>query len=60
MPVMDGIQCTKVLMDLMQKDQINCFPIIACTAHEDEETKEQCMEAGMSSIVFKPVLSSVL
>ncbi|CAK88157.1 unnamed protein product (macronuclear) [Paramecium tetraurelia] len=60
MPVMDGITATSILSNLMEQEKINPFQIIACTAHEDEETKQQCYEAGVEQIVVKPVFSSIL
>ena len=38
MPVMDGLQATRVLVDLMNKQQIAAIPIVGCTAHEDIDT----------------------
>ncbi|CAD8059487.1 unnamed protein product [Paramecium sonneborni] len=60
MPVMDGITATSILSNLIEQEKINPFQIIACTAHEDEETKQQCYEAGVEQIVVKPVFSSIL
>ncbi|CAD8048012.1 unnamed protein product [Paramecium primaurelia] len=60
MPVMDGITATSILSNLIDQEKINPFQIIACTAHEDEETKQLCYEAGVEQIVVKPVFSSIL
>ncbi|CAD8056599.1 unnamed protein product [Paramecium sonneborni] len=60
MPVMDGITATSILSNLIEEEKINPFQIIACTAHEDEDTKQQCYEAGVEQIVVKPVFSSIL
>ncbi|KAM3137230.1 hypothetical protein pb186bvf_010600 [Paramecium bursaria] len=56
MPVMDGLQATKVLVDLMNKQQIAAIPIVGCTAHEDIDTHQSCYDAGMVNVVTKPVL----
>lgn len=31
------------------------FPIIACTAHQDVNTYQRCLDAGMVGVLTKPV-----
>ncbi|CAD8061388.1 unnamed protein product [Paramecium sonneborni] len=60
MPVMNGIQASQIITNLMDQEKIIPLQIIACTAHEDEETKQLCQEAGIDQIVFKPIFPQVL
>lgn len=39
MPIMDGLTSAKILCEMMDAEKIRNIPIIACTAHEDEETR---------------------
>lgn len=52
MPVMDGIEATKIL-----RQQGIILPIIALTAHSMLEEHRAFYEAGMNDIVLKPVRS---
>ncbi|GAA3921137.1 response regulator [Litoribacillus peritrichatus] len=51
MPVMDGIEASRNLRNIDFKK-----PIIAVTANAYSEDQEQCLEAGMTGFVAKPVL----
>ncbi len=52
MPVMDGIEATKVIRrDVRYKD----LPIIAMTANVLKQDLDRCLEAGMSDYVTKPI-----
>jgi len=46
MPIMNGINASFKLKDLMTKGEIPETPIVALTAYLDE--RENCMHAGMS------------
>jgi CheY-like chemotaxis protein len=50
MPVMDGFQATKKLREMGYT-----IPIIAVTANTDYEARNQALQAGVDSIVGKPV-----
>ena len=53
MPEMDGLEATKILR---AKEGVNRdTPIIALTAHVLKEIREQCVEAGMTNFLTKPV-----
>jgi signal transduction histidine kinase len=52
MPVMDGIEATKLIRKLGVDT-----PIVALTAHSMEEEKQSCFSAGMDDIVMKPIRS---
>jgi len=54
MPVMDGFETTKVLIQMMQKNEIPTTPIIAWTANNTEEDIKRCMDCGMKDHLVKP------
>jgi signal transduction histidine kinase/DNA-binding response OmpR family regulator/HAMP domain-containing protein len=52
MPVMDGIQATRVLRSLARfKD----LPIVALTAHSSQQEIARCLDAGMNQHLNKPI-----
>ena len=55
MPIMNGIQATKAIRCF---DQNTC--IVALTASSDEKTKDQVINAGMNSIITKPIIPNEL
>ncbi len=57
MPEIDGIKLTKQLESIQNiwPGLQSKAPIIACTAHTDNETKEQIMKAGAKHVMYKPV-----
>lgn len=56
MPDIDGIECTKKLREEHNYKGI----IIGITAHADDETKEKCVAAGMTSMIAKPVNEAII
>ena len=55
MPVMDGITATEKILEFCDKKSIP-YPIIcALTAYDDEENKKNCIDAGMSDFIVKPL-----
>ena len=52
MPVLDGMQATRVIRALPQG---RLLPIIAMTAAALDEDKQECLAAGMNAHVSKPI-----
>lgn len=53
MPEMDGITATKKIYEVLPPDKLP--KIIAMTAHDDEENKQICRDAGMIDFLPKPI-----
>ncbi|WP_189498024.1 response regulator [Algimonas arctica] len=62
MPVMDGFQATKVIRDweTAQGHADNPVPIIALTGHALKNDRQECLDAGMSHYLTKPVKQTEL
>ncbi len=54
MPVLDGLEATKVIRDNEQKTGTHT-PIIALTARAMQEDKQKCLACGMDGYVTKPI-----
>jgi len=55
MPIMDGIEATKIIRALEKVQNKKMVPIIALTAGAMKEEKEKCMAAGMDDFLTKPI-----
>tara|TARA_R110002110_G_scaffold415719_1_gene654165 strand:+ start:1235 stop:3085 length:1851 start_codon:yes stop_codon:yes gene_type:complete len=59
MPVLDGIETTKIIRDKefergIKKESPGYIPIIALTANAFDSDKAKCLEAGMDDFLAKP------
>ena len=56
MPVMDGLDATKILKQRMKEEKILNIPIIGCTADNNPEIRRKCLdEYKMDDFITKPV-----
>jgi CheY-like chemotaxis protein len=55
MPVMDGIQATKIIRDSASGVRNHEIPVIAMTAHAMKGDEQICLESGMNDYLSKPV-----
>ncbi|CAD8206230.1 unnamed protein product [Paramecium pentaurelia] len=60
MPIMGGMEATRILVDMMLDQKLDYIPIIGCTAHDDKETIDKCIQVGMLYVVMKPVFVKTL
>jgi len=60
MPVMDGIQATRLIRDYEKKNKLKKSVIIAVTAHTKEGEKQNLLDAGMNLYMSKPFKTSDL
>jgi CheY-like chemotaxis protein len=55
MPEMDGIQATKMIMDICRRKNDGIPIIVACTADSSEQVAKDCQMASIRYFLFKPV-----
>ncbi len=60
MPGIDGLETTRRLRDTEKKTGVQPTPIIALTAGAMRGDREQCLEAGMSEYLTKPIRREAL
>ncbi|MCP4694594.1 MAG: response regulator [Desulfobacterales bacterium] len=60
MPVMNGFEATRAIRSPDSAVQNHDIPIIAITVHDSEETRKECMKAGMNDYIPKPVAPKTL
>lgn len=52
LPDISGIECAKIMRGIPEKYHI---PIVALTAHTDQNIREQALAAGMNMVLTKPI-----
>jgi two-component system, sensor histidine kinase and response regulator len=57
MPVMDGLTATKLIR---AEERFRRLPILAMTAHDRREDREQSLDAGMNEHLTKPINPNML
>ena len=55
MPLMDGLQVTRIIRDSKSTVRNHTIPIIAMTAHAMKGDREKCLQAGMDGYISKPI-----
>jgi CheY-like chemotaxis protein len=60
MPVLGGLDATGTIRQLQRLGKLPPFPIVAATADDDAQTREQCRQAGMDGFVGKPLALQAL
>ncbi len=54
MPIMNGLDATRMIRQYESKNKRKTIPILAVTAHASEGWSEKCIEAGMQGLLSKP------
>lgn len=54
LPGMDGIETTKQIKTANSAIDNRATPIVAVTANEDPQVREQCLQVGMVEVLSKP------
>lgn len=60
MPIKDGVETTRELIEMMRNGDIPQIPIIGCTAFVTKSEINKCFEAGMKDVVFKPLNNKII
>jgi signal transduction histidine kinase/CheY-like chemotaxis protein/HPt (histidine-containing phosphotransfer) domain-containing protein len=55
MPVMDGLQATRIIRDPKSAVRDHDIPVIAMTAYAMQDDRDVCLKAGMNDYIQKPV-----
>lgn len=60
MPVMDGYQATRIIREYEADGRCPRNTIIALTANAMDESRQQCLDAGMDDFLTKPLSTATL
>ena len=55
MPILDGVQTTKMILQLISQQILPRIPIFGLTAFTSSMDVDRCLEAGMSKVLGKPL-----
>ena len=55
MPVVDGLESTRLIREAESARGLRRTPILALTAHASQVQHDQCLAAGMDAVITKPV-----
>jgi CheY-like chemotaxis protein len=58
MPVMDGLEATRMIRSMEQPDQHT--PIVAMTANTSDAERQACLDAGMDDHLSKPISATAI
>ena len=57
MPVMDGLEATRVIRADEEREGLARMPIVAMTADCMPEVEDKCAAVGMDEVTFKPIVA---
>lgn len=60
MPRMDGCEATLAMRELERRDNRPAVPIVILTAHDDDQHRRRCLEAGGTDFLLKPLRKHAL
>ena len=60
MPILDGIETTIKINELVKQKVLKKIPIIALTANTEESNLKRCMQVGMVDMIGKPLKKDTL
>ena len=60
MPELDGLEATRLIRELEEREPRSRTPILAMTANTLAEAREACLAAGMDAVLTKPAEASTL
>ena len=55
MPVLDGFEATKIIINFWKEKNIKSCPILACSASMSDFDKKKAISVGMCDYLEKPV-----
>ncbi|MFZ4537084.1 response regulator [Propionivibrio sp.] len=60
MPVMGGVEATRLFRELERKENRQRTPVVAMTANAMQSDRDECLKAGMDDHISKPISSEQL
>ena len=56
MPIKNGFEASREIVEMINKRKIKEVPIIACTAFVGNEQRNKCFDSGMRGFLNKPII----